>query len=76
MKYISVSLELLARKLCELDGYNPDTRGRFAIKVYREGRLTDTGHDTRKGITEECEAPSLWKMYLHKAEQLIGWYDD
>jgi hypothetical protein len=66
---------MMARKLCEMDGYNPDITGTFAIKIIREGRLTDTGHDARRGHVEDCVAPPMWQMYLSKADKLIDWIE-
>ena len=64
------NIEYLAKALCQLDGYNPEATGSFGIKVIREGRLTDTGHDTRRGHVETFTAPPMWQMYIHKAKKI------
>lgn len=69
MESIEAQIVALARKLCKMDGFDPDATGTFAIKVIREGRLTDTGHDTRRGHKEDVTAPPMWKMYKHKARK-------
>ena len=65
------AIEAMARKLCGLDGHNPDTTGTFGVKIIRGGRLTDTGHDSRYGKVEDCVAPPMWEMYIHKARRLL-----
>ena len=72
MEPIKSEIEALARKLCRLDGYNPDITGTFGVKIIREGRLTDTGHDTRRGHIEPVTAPPMWQMYIHKAKAFLN----
>lgn len=74
--------EAMARELCSIDGFDPNATGDFSVKVIRDGRLTDTGHDTRKGHVETVTAPPLWQSYVPKARKIsmfladIGYPDE
>ena len=65
-------VEKMARKLCVADGKNPDARQTYSIQVWRGGRLTDTGHDSRWGIKERCTAPAQWQDYSATAKCLLA----
>lgn len=64
--------ENIARILARLDGFNPDATGDYSVKVIREGKMTDTGHDTRRGTTETVTAGPAWTAYTFKARKLIA----
>lgn len=67
----AIFIERVARALCTVDGNNPDAQQSYPVRIYTEGKKTDTGHDTRKSHIEGVQAPPQWQSYTSKAKRFI-----
>lgn len=69
---MSEMVERVARALCVCAGKNPDAQQVYSVRVYTEGKRTDTGHDSRISHTEDVTAPPQWQDYTVPARAAIA----